>query len=148
MQRLQKCFVHQKTLKYNSKYDLKPSKLFSSIRKRLKSKANRMRRLQKCFRSSENAQNAQQIRSKVFKIVFVHPKTLKIDINQYANALKMFFFHLKTLKMNSKYDLKPSNVFSSIRKRLRSIANSMRMIQKGFSSSENAQNEQQIQSEA
>ena len=133
------------SLKINRKYDLKPSKLFSSIRKRLKSISNSMRMLQKCFRPkryksientiwslqnyfrlSENALNRKQIVCKGFKSVFVHQKTLKY---------------------NSKYDLKPSKLFSSVRKRFKSKANSMQVLQKHFRSSENALNQWQKPSE-
>ena len=126
-------FVQSKTLKTNSKYHQKPSKVFSCIRKRSKSIVNSMRmfqkcfcsstntirRLQKCFRPSENAQNRWQIPSEGFKSVFVHPKTLKFD---------------------SKYHPKASKVFLFIQKGFKSIANSMQRVQKCFRSSKNALN--------
>ena len=131
----------------NSKYDLKPSKVFSSIRKRLKSIANRMRRLQMCFQSSEKAKIRWQIECEGFKSVFNHSKTLKIDIKLVCECFKNVFFYPKMLKMNSKYDLKPSKVFSPLRKRIKSIANSMQRLQKRFRSSENAINQRKIPSE-
>ena len=85
-----------------------------------------MQKLQTCFGSSENALNQQQIPSDTFKNVFVHTKTLKI---------------------NGKYHPKASKVFSSIRKRLKTIANSMQMLQKCFRSSENSKIRQKNPSE-
>ena len=92
--------------KIDRKQNAKASKVFLFMRKRLKSISNKMRIIQKCFLPSENA------------------------------------------KINSKYDLKPSKfcsstrkrkqntkvskVFSFIRKRSKSISNSMRMLQNVF----------------